>query len=1031
MSQDQAAVLVERARRFAALSGPFDPDALLDSLGDLSAEDAMRVTVDLSSVCDTIEAAGWLLRGSVRRAEIDKLSTGGDLDSAVEWRRRFTHDTATTDLLDALAGAGSFSPSAASAALERPNQRELLTRLVVALDRAGPHAPGHGHLGSLKAALGRLDARSRSQEVLSHGFLGREADVARAEEVLRHPTRQPPVPALYISGLPGIGKSTFIHEMMRRARSQSPSYIVIRLDFDRGGLDVQDLLGLTLEVCRQVVQELGASASELDSARIHAAGAGLTTQPSIKGQGRDHVPDELASVLGEVVRRSGHPVLMVLDTMEVLRGRGETHPVRLFEALDQLCRHGVRPLAVLAAGRGQALDGVPERVSDWIELSGLDGDSADLLLSRLDVEPTLFPSIREASGGVPLILRLCAGAVGEDGARAPGGAAGRRELASVYLYRFLVSRIEDAALRALARPGLIVRWINADLIAEVLAPQVGMRRMQPAEAVRVFEALATQHWLVEPDEAVPGWVRLRTEVRRVLLKNMYLAERASRTARLNRAAARWFEGRPEPFAQLEAAYHHLQAMRSGDDAPDLARDLLYQFDDETLAELPGVAQDVVRITRGDRTSSFRGGRQPSATLDLAGAARELEATLERGDLREAEYVYDRSFGRVDADPTSPAAHVARSFLWRAGRWTEALRGFDPRRSFVKGLPLSSPTVALAELEMWAESRFVHLVKALTTRPELVDLATDLRLRELKGSLANGALGFALVAAGAWPRRTRSSTSDPVATAVRLWTAGARGERGSHASSAQEALARQSMQFASRVSGSPGVMRETPTLARLPDLRSPAGAARILASATPYATVATALIHLDRGTRLREHVSRIEHHLCLAGAMPPAGAGDWHLQPAGSAEASVETLSAVGLLAEWMGVSSFVLHHPDLRQIAGSAERWRRTGAGDWAYTPRPHAPTWSLRPDATLRDRIAQLGTRQECLEQVATWAGMADRVEAEELVARLRRRYRAADRESRNLPREGAAAVLVQHRVPSAFIPPLAVLNSSEGERP
>lgn len=1033
MSADQAPSLVHQARRFAALSGTFDPVDLLGSLGDLDDQDARQVTVDLASVCDTTSDSSWIMRGSVRRTEIAGLVKDDALHPALAWRRDLAPDAETGDLLDALAGAGSFAPSAVTAVLHGPaSPQEELTRLVTTLDRAGPPAAAHGHLEALRAALGRRDARSRPGATLEGGFFGREDEMASAERVLREPSQRPPVTAVYVSGLPGIGKSTFVDALTSRATHQSPPWILVRLDFDRGGLDVQDLLGLTLEVSRQVARELGPIASELNAARLTAAGAGSTTQPVTKGMGRDRVPDQLSGVLGQVVRRGGRPVLLVLDTLEVLRRRGETHPVRLFEAIDELCERGLSPLGVVAAGRGWALDGVPERVAGWIELPGLHGAGADRLLSRLEVEPDLFPRIKDLAGGVPLVLRLCSLAVREGGALAVEAAAGLGEHADSDLYRFLGSRISDPALRSLAQPGLIVRRLNAELIADVLAPEVGLSGMGTADAADALQDLAAQHWLVEPDDVVPGWVQHRPAVRRVLLRGLYEAEGA-RAARLDRAAARWFEGRPEPFAQVEAAYHHLQAMRSGRPAPVLAPPVLHQLDDETLAELPEVARDVVLIARGERTSQFRGDGPLRGSVDLSGAARELAPVLERGDLREAEYLYDRSFAQVDVDPTSPEAAVARSFLWRAGRWATALRTFEPHRSFAGSLRDGSPTISLAHLEMWAESRFAQLVDVLRARPELLDLAAELRHGELTGSLADGALGFALARAGtdlAQPR-ARWSTTDPVASAVTLWATPTRWGSADPDQQVLDALAVPSGGLAASVSGPAGRVGALPTPVLLPDLGTPVGAARVQASATPYASVADALLSLDRCGPLRALATEIQHRIAVARGLPPAGAGGWRVAPATTPEGAMVSLTRTGLLAEWLGATAFLLDDPDLRRVAWSAERWRRTSAGDWAYQADPGVPTWSTRPDATLRDRVARLASRGDCLEHLATWAALDGPAEAASLAERLRRRYPAASREAQRRPPESAAATLVEHRMPAAFIPPLARLSALEGERP
>lgn len=1032
MSGREAVPLVTRARRFAALSGPFDPVALLAALDVVGDEDAMKVAVDLASVCDTSEPEGWLMRGTVRRDQLDTLAAGGMLQSAIDAQRAHPHDVRTGDLLDALSGSGPYSTAGMKRALKPPLERELLTRMAVALDRAGAHAPAHGSLETLRAALGRADEGARADAKAKRGFYGRKAEMKRAEAWLSHPHIRGPVKALLVTGIPGVGKTTLIDEIARRASGQRRPWIVVRLDFDRGGLDIQDRVGFTIEVSRLVARELGPDAAGLRSARLAASEAGSSTGPHVKGAARDHIPDELSLVLGDAIRAGRRPVLLILDTLEALHTRGETHPRRLFETLDALCDRGLQPLSVIAAARPETLAGVPERIGDRIELTGLDEKAADRLLARLDVAPAMFPRIKEVSGGIPFALRVGAVAVGQSGPDALDIAAGQGSSAADHLYRFLASRMADKTLRALALPGLIVRRLHRELIADVLAPHAGLKKLDPDEAATAFTAVKGQDWLVEPDPA-PGWLRFKPDVRPTLLENVYATEKPVAMARLNRAVAHWFDRRPEPFAPLEAAYHRLQAMRGGGGPPDLAPEMVHQFDEATLDELPIVAQDFVRIRCGSRSSRFRDDSALGPSVDFDAAAVELELTLERNDIREARHIYDRSFGRASVAPDAPAADVARTYLWRAGRWAEVVDHFDPRRYFDGPFRGRSQTVTLAHFEMWAELRFEELAREFVERPELAALATELRGRGLDGSLGSGALGFALVHAGVPQPRGSWSIADPVEAATSLWRPETRWSPGTPVPQVQDALAMQSDRFSARVSRS-GVKVDDAAVPtpRLPDLSTQAGAARVLASATPYVSVVDTLLALDPDSALHEELSRADGALAKAGGIPPGGAGDWHIAPSMSSNGALENLAALGLLAEWLGAAAFALGQPDLTLIAASAERWRRTCAGDWAYSPHETArPAWRQRPDASIRDRVAQLSSERACLDQSRIWSGARSRQDAMRELTRLRENHPAADGAARKAKTANtAAAELLDGGVPSAFVPALAVLGSLEGKR-
>ena len=989
------------ARRFAALSGSFDPESLRDVIGDASPEVTLAVTADLADACDTgAEGGQWLMRGSVRRREIDGLATAGELDQAISWRKTLPLDDAAEDLLAALAGSGRYAETAVRKTIDEYAGRDTLNRIAVALDRAGERAPAHGAMEAARSALGRLDARDRAEVMLNRGFFGRVSETQQIAAWLARPTTKRPVTALFVTGLPGIGKSTLVDEAARRASEASPPWIIVRLDFDRSALDVQDLVGLTMEIARQVSIAVGDEAERLRRALIAAAGAAPSADPDVKGERREHVPDELAFTLGAVIRGAGRQTLLILDTLEVLRGRGETHPGQLSACLDELCDRGLTPLAVVAAGRGDALDSAADRIGSRIDLPGLDPADADAMLGGLDVPQTAFADIRELAEGNPLVLRLAAMAVRDAGPEALTRARGRKEVAAAYLYRFLLSRITDPTLRRLAQPGLVVRRINPDVIAEVLAPQLKLGRLEPTRAVALFDALAKHHWLVEPDPT-PGWVRHRSDIRTVLLRLLYSGSSRATAARIDRAAAKWFERRPESFAQVEAAYHRLQAMRGGADPPTIDPQVIHLFDKETIAELPQAAQDRVRTARGERTSRLRvtpkRRHHPRWSWPQPMSWRRCSSRPSSSRPPSSTTVRSRSRTSIRSPPKDG---IAQTLLSRAGRWRDATKDLRQQRTLE---PLDdasfndrSPLSALADLEMWAEMQFARLIRILERDTSLTTYAADLLRRGIKGGLGSGALGFALLHAGA-PRGSASrSLFNPVEGAVSVWTG--------DPTFAVDALARPASQLATRVSPSAGLVQggRPPLQPRLPDASTPAGAARFLAASSPYASVAESLRSLDRG-RVGTHLASVDFDIAEAGGLPPSGAGDWSVSAAVSPDGSIESVASLGLLAEWLGAAAFVLRHPDLHLLAQSAERWRRANGGVWGYplVSRTDEPPWLRRPDATTADRIQQLLQADHPVasaeDQLRLWWG-GSTGDAPSLAERIGRRFPAAIREARAL---------------------------------
>ncbi len=1008
-------------RRFAALSGPFAPKDAFAAVDPGLLGDATRM-VDLASalagVCDTALGAGhWLMRGPERQWELGAIA--GGIEDAVDWRRAAPHDAATDDLLDALTGAGPLSDEGVRGLVAAGQPRAWLERAAVALERAGSLAPAYARLDAVRAALTRQQAAERNAALLSPAFLGRETERAAVEAWIATPVRAAPVTALYVRGLPGIGKSTLLEKLASDALAAATPKLVVRLDFDRVGLDVRDWVGLTLELARQLGAQFADGAAELRQQRLRAAGMEGGTR-TLKGFSRERVPSELGQAVAAAIQRDGRTLLLFLDTLEVLRGRGETHPGRLFDWIDQLCALGVRPLAVVAAGRGEALDSAASRIGRQIDLGGLDDANAGRLLEGLAAPAESWPAILGLAEGSPLVLRLGATVAREAGAGELARARGRQGLAAAHLYRFLLSRIPEDDLRALAHPGLVVRRISAEVIAEVLAPQLGLGRIAPTRAADLFAALAGQHWLVEPDPQAAGFVKHRADMRGVLLRLLYAASPA-KCARIDRAARLWFARRPEPWCAVEAAYHQLQLMRRGAAPAAIDPELLRQFDEEMIAELPPAAQDLVRQGRGERTSLGRVGPMAAGPLP-AEAGLELERIVERADWLEGRHFYAQVIAPATVAPETRAADAVRAFLWRTGQWRQARDLLADRDNVAAGdrdvtdLP---PHLAAARLEMRAEFAFAALVRTFRADRD-IGIVTENKLgRGLKASLGEGALGFVLQRSGIALQTSSWQGFDAISGAFDVW-----------APQLEIGDAGQALSGAGQLLGS--------RIGYAPDLDgTPETRARLLAVLSPYARIAAtlAIFRSDDRDQTMFHAATVLGRLAGHGALAPAGARDWTFAPSSSSRDAVEDIGSLGLFAEWAGAAAFVLGYEDIRLIARSAERWRRTMAGKWSYGDLPAAwrAGWDRPLDVTLADRVSALDAAADpvdaSLRQLAVWAWPAH-VGVERFLRRVRSRYRAAL--ARAAPGAGplqAAAALQAAGMPSAFVPPLAVL--ADRDRP
>jgi len=340
-TDNDLATEVALARRFAALSGPFNPqDALTASIPESRRDEiAILVASHLAKACDTHagpEGSQWLMRASERRWDIENLTNRNELGDAIAWRsHQQPFDETARDVIAALQGVGSFEP----AALERMLTAAIAARrAIAALDTRKSRLcsrMGWSHRTCLPPHGGGFLLPSIASTIrhAPRPFWPTASKDARSS-ALRSPigSLRPKAASLFMRCTslvyPELASPTLLEVALRDAAKTQGAMLVVRLDFDRPVLDVLDQVGLTLEVARQIASQLPEQAGYVRELRLKSLSSG---SDNLKGRGRDTIPIELAEALGKIAKSSKRTVVMVLDTLEVLRGRGETHPQQLFQ----------------------------------------------------------------------------------------------------------------------------------------------------------------------------------------------------------------------------------------------------------------------------------------------------------------------------------------------------------------------------------------------------------------------------------------------------------------------------------------------------------------------------------------------------------------------------------------------------------------------------------------------------------------------------------------------------------------------------
>jgi hypothetical protein len=935
--------LLTRLRTVAALHDRFQPAKVLaDLLGGLQ-EDDLVIAAALSALREestvTRDEGGqiWTLRPAMRRKVLGSLP-----ETALSG-----HDS---PLAQALTGDAGYQPDAIRRIVryaegKRPPPAAVLARRLYTLERAGPNAPAHDQVVALRSALNAAEQRARATNLLSGGVFGREAEQARIAEWIAKPMHQAPVRSLHVSGLPGIGKSYLLQAAVQAASAGDDGVLTVWLDFDRSGLAVTDATAFFEEVSRQIGDALPSSAAVLREIRLQAARerSALSVREAAYA-----LPRQLLSAMGRIVTAQPRPILIVLDTLEVLRARGETAVMRLFENLDILLSDGVAPLTVLSAGRGDALDPVPDRCGAEVTLSALPDTMADSYLAAQKVPDKARAAILSMAQGNPLLLKLGARAHA-DGlslTEAPGEGP---DISGAYLYRAILSRL-DPPLNALAQAGLVLHRIHPTQLGSILAAALELS-LTRAQADALFHDLATQHWLVEADSG-GGWLRHRADIRAAFLPMLY-ADQPQLAGRVNARAAEVLAS-TDPSAAL---YHRLQLTRIGAGIPAIDPLAAGQLGAAMIDELPPPARDALRRARGERSGNFRAGTDgtlpdsatapPMDTSDIGSLKLDLDILpakhavsefayvlasgrlttgftqsprpldprltddlrlmLTGGDRREAGYLVEKALTAPFLANDSGAV-VVLSYLWLSGAWASALRLWR-----AMGAPYDDPDPALARLlrEIDAEARF------FTARRRLPDLPPP--PASGRSALLGSAYDVALATTG---------DADPSLSDGRLRA---------------EALLAPWMpsmneSAAARLRAEAEVRRERTGLSlslNLPEsLHSGVALAPMIPHLVPLTALATDRAGEARAAWLVALAPRLPDILRLQApwiALPR----DTLARAADTPFDMLDLLAACGLLTEAATAMALTLRDPETARLAVSAERWRRLSHGLWALSQRP------------------------------------------------------------------------------------------------
>jgi DNA-binding CsgD family transcriptional regulator/tetratricopeptide (TPR) repeat protein len=251
--------------------------------------------------------------------------------------------------------------------------------------------------------------------IAKHELVGRQQELASIEEVLAAGALAPHGGGtMFLSGMPGIGKSRLAREASARAEAAGFRTAHVRCAPDRSAL--RPLQELVFDVVRD--------SSQSDDAQVEQL---LPTLRSLTSDAAEHHADDLSIlVLAESLlraldaARAGQPLLVVFE--DVHWAAPETIAV-LEHLVDHGPAHGITLLATLrpepAPSADLVVNAVARRAARLIDLAPLSRDEtghlASLCLDGGPLSAELLSSLYERADGVPFLVEEVLAAALADG----------------------------------------------------------------------------------------------------------------------------------------------------------------------------------------------------------------------------------------------------------------------------------------------------------------------------------------------------------------------------------------------------------------------------------------------------------------------------------------------------------------------------------------------------------------------------------------------------------------------------------------
>ncbi|WP_111707723.1 NACHT domain-containing protein [Lutibacter citreus] len=316
-------------------------------------------------------------------------------------------------------------------------------------------------------------------------------------------------PPLLIKGIGGIGKSTIVAKfiMDQNGSNEKGNLPFVYIDFDLPGFTLKEPMTILIEALRQINiqypihKDLINRVSEQISSLILSDNENVEMIKSTNTTTRNYIYGTIEGIIKnnnlDFKTIGKKPILVVFDSFEEMQYRASsTELFTFYQFISEISEKfpRIRPIFV---GRSELYIGVDNFKFDLMEIKEFDADSANSLLEKTgvsDKETRNF--IYDNFGGNPLMLTLATDLAKRDGGFNFKNKEEIKGKKWQYLVRRILGHIHDDDVRKIAVPGMLVRYLNPEVIIQVLAEPTKLGFTDRSKAEKIYEELRKEVSLI-------------------------------------------------------------------------------------------------------------------------------------------------------------------------------------------------------------------------------------------------------------------------------------------------------------------------------------------------------------------------------------------------------------------------------------------------------------------------------------------------------------------------------------------------------